>query len=30
MPRVHEMPTHLNVEDTLLGPLTPRSWCGWS
>ena len=23
MPRVHEMPTHLNVEDTLLGPLTP-------
>jgi hypothetical protein len=24
MPRVHEMPTHLNVEDTLLGPLTPK------
>jgi hypothetical protein len=24
MPRIHEMPTHLNVEDTLLGPLTPR------
>ena len=23
MPRIHEMPTHLNVEDTLLGPLTP-------
>ena len=20
----HEVPTHLNVEDTLLGPLTPR------
>jgi hypothetical protein len=23
MPRIHEMPTHLNVEDTLLGSLTP-------
>ena len=23
MPRIHELPTHLNVEDTLLGPLTP-------
>ena len=23
MPRIHEIPTHLNVEDTLLGPLTP-------
>jgi hypothetical protein len=23
MPRVHEVPTHLNVEDTLLGNLTP-------
>ena len=23
MPRLQEMPTHLNVEDTLLGPLTP-------
>jgi hypothetical protein len=23
MPRIHEVPTHLNVEDTLLGSLTP-------
>ena len=23
MPRIHEMPTHPNVEDTLLGALTP-------
>jgi hypothetical protein len=23
MPRVHEIPTHLNVEDTLIGSLTP-------
>jgi hypothetical protein len=23
MSHIHEMPTHLNVEDTLLGPLTP-------
>jgi hypothetical protein len=23
MPRVHEIPTHLNVQDTLIGSLTP-------
>jgi hypothetical protein len=23
VPRIHEVPTHLNVEDTLLGKLTP-------